>query len=100
MKLMDIDLEREGRRMHVPSMLRALERVLSPSGFPYGSTGDLFRDAHFGRDAVEVAEDLLACRPDIARAVIERLAELQGTSVNALTEEEPGKIHHEYRALR
>jgi glycogen debranching enzyme len=80
-------------------MLRALARVLSPTGFPYGSNGRLFGQAQFGRDSLEVAEDLLAFRPDIARVVIERLAALQGTLLDRQTEEEPGKIHHEYRSL-
>lgn len=82
----------------IPSALRALQAVLSPSGFPYGSNGHLFRDAQFGRDSLEVAEDLIDIRPDIARTVIVRLAELQGTTTEVRTEEEPGKIHHEYRA--
>lgn len=80
-------------------MLRALARVLSSTGFPYGSGGILFKQAQFGRDALEVAEDLLEIRPDIAWAVIGRLATLQGTEVDPRIEEEPGKIHHEYRAL-
>jgi glycogen debranching enzyme len=82
-----------------PSLLRALESVLSPSGFPYASNGVLFKDGQFGRDSLETAEDLLEIRPDVARAVIRRLAELQGTQTNATIGEEPGKIHHEYRAL-
>lgn len=80
-------------------MLLALERVLSPTGFPYASGFHLFKDAHFGRDSLEVAEDLLEVRPDIALTVIHRLADLQGIATDRLTEEEPGKIHHEYRAL-
>jgi glycogen debranching enzyme len=82
-----------------PSLLKALDRVLSRAGFPYGSNCLLFREAQFGRDALEVAEDLLEMRPAIARAVIRRLAALQGTMVDPRTEEEPGKIHHEHRAL-
>jgi glycogen debranching enzyme len=82
-----------------PSVLRALESILSPTGFPYASNGVLFKDGQFGRDALETAEDLLQIRPDIARAVIRRLAELQGTRVDTTIGEEPGKIHHEYRAL-
>jgi glycogen debranching enzyme len=81
------------------SLLRALESVLSPTGFPYASNGILFKDGQFGRDALETAEDLLEMRPDVARAVILRLAELQGTRTNVTIGEEPGKIHHEYRAL-
>lgn len=82
-----------------PSILRALQGVLSPGGFPYGSNYYLFRDAQFGRDSLEVAEDLLLVRPSIARAVIPRLAALQGEVVDPATEEEPGRIHHEHRAL-
>lgn len=81
------------------SLLRALAEVLSPTGFPYGSNGRLFRDAEFGRDSLETSEDLLAQRPEIARTVIHRLAALQGTITDVRTEEEPGKIHHEYRSL-
>lgn len=85
--------------LRAPSMLKALEGVLSPTGFPYGSNGPLFKDGQFGRDSLETSEDLLEARPDIARAVILRLAALQGTTLDARTAEEPGKIHHEYRAL-
>lgn len=87
------------RPRQAPSMLLALERVLMPSRFPRASGYHLFKDAYFGRDPLEVAEDLLDIRPDIARAVILRLASLQGTITDPGTEEEPGKIHHEYRAL-
>lgn len=80
-------------------MLRSLESILTPSGFPRASGYHLFKDAYFGRDALEVAEDLLKIRPDIARAVIFRLASLQGAEIDPRTEEEPGKIHHEYRVL-
>jgi glycogen debranching enzyme len=81
------------------SLLRALGDVLAPTGFPYASNGRLFKDAEFGRDSLETAEDLLPLRPGVARAVILRLAALQGTIDDVRTEEEPGKIHHEYRSL-
>jgi glycogen debranching enzyme len=80
-------------------MLQALRRVLGPSGFPYGSSGHLFKQAEFGRDSLEVAEDLLRIRSDVARTVILRLASLQGQRFNLQTEEEAGRIHHEHRAL-
>jgi glycogen debranching enzyme len=89
----------QSQHISPPSMLQALTRILSPTGFPYGSNWELFKDAHFGRDSLEVAEDLLRYRPEIARAVIMRLASLQGTAVDPASEEEPGRIHHEYRAL-
>ncbi|HEX6350110.1 MAG TPA: hypothetical protein VF160_12060 [Candidatus Dormibacteraeota bacterium] len=86
-----------------PSMLQSLERVRAEGGGLYGSAGELFSDAVFGRDSVEAAEDLLHLRPDIALEVILALAKLQGT-VDAApgpnsNEEEVGKIHHEHRSL-
>jgi len=65
----------------------------------YASTGINFRYAVFGRDSIEVAEDILATHPDVVREIILLLCKLQGTKTNAITEEEPGKIHHEYRSL-
>lgn len=69
----------------------------------YASAGDLYAQAVFGRDSVEVAEDLLAACPGIAREVIVTLAGLQG-AVDAppgpsSNEEERGRIHHEHREL-
>ena len=86
-----------------PSMYRDLEGVHAAGGGLYGSAGELFSDAVFGRDSVEAAEDLLTIRPDIAAEVILSLARLQGT-VDAdpgphSNEEEVGKIHHEHRSL-
>jgi len=76
-----------------------LQRIYSPSGTIYASDSPLFKDAFFGRDALEVAEDLLEAYPQIAHNVILSLAHLQGVAVNNQSEEEPGKIHHEYRSL-
>jgi glycogen debranching enzyme len=69
----------------------------------YASAGDLYANAVFGRDSVEVAEDLLAPCPDLAHDVILTLGRLQGI-VDAppgpdCSEEEPGRIHHEHREL-
>ncbi len=75
-----------------------LRKVLRPTGMVFASDDKLFRYAFFGRDSIEVAEDLLPYRRDFIYKLIIRLAELQGTLHNQMTEEEPGKIHHEYRA--
>ncbi len=49
------------------------------------------------------ADYLLRLRPDVARGVILKLAQLQGTRLASpgtdSNEEEPGKIHHEHRRL-
>lgn len=69
----------------------------------FASAGDLYANAVFGRDSIEVAEDLLDSHPDLAREVILTLGALQGI-VDAppgpdSSEEEPGRIHHEHRQL-
>ena len=84
-----------------PIMLSArydLHKLLRPSGMIYASDDKLYRFAFFGRDSIEVAEDLLAYKGNFIESLIIRLAELQGVKHDQTTEEVPGKIHHEYRA--
>lgn len=64
----------------------------------YASIGPSYQFAVFGRDSIEVAEDLLGTHPALVKEIILVLAHLQGTKLNLISEEEPGKIHHEYRA--
>ncbi len=49
----------------------------------------------FGRDSLIAAWQLLDFDPNVARATLEILSELQGTKVDKQREEEPGKIIHE-----
>lgn len=63
----------------------------------YASASEMYYAAFFGRDTIEAAEDLLLKDPSFAKDVIPLLAAHQGTQYNLLTEEEPGRIHHEYR---
>ena len=62
------------------------------------STGPHYIDAVFGRDSLEVAEDLLETHQTLAHDILITLANLQGSKLDPISEEEPGKIHHEYRA--
>ena len=64
----------------------------------YASLGVHFDYAIFGRDSIQVAEDLLGSHQALAHKIILTLAKLQGTTTNPKSEEEPGKIHHEYRS--
>jgi glycogen debranching enzyme len=66
-------------------------------GGVYASSDVLFRGAVFGRDSLEVAEDLMLVRPRLVRDILLTMGRLQGLENNALNEEEPGKIIHEYR---
>ena len=83
----------------VPS-LRAL---LSEEGWAYASLppqepGDPGRfHALFGRDSLICALQVLPAAPEVARATLRALAARQGRVVDADTDEEPGKIPHEYR---
>lgn len=66
----------------------------------FASLGPHFHYAIFGRDSIETAEDLLELYPGLVHDVILTLCRLQGVRVDTTSEEEPGKIHHEHRALR
>jgi glycogen debranching enzyme len=80
-----------------------LDRVLSEEGWPYASAppvepGDPGRfHALFGRDSLITSLQLLPARPDIARATLRALAARQGQRDDQGTQEEPGKIGHEFR---
>jgi len=52
----------------------------------------------FGRDSIRMATDLVELYPPAAAATIHRLAELQGRRKNWRSEEEPGRIIHEFRS--
>jgi glycogen debranching enzyme len=79
-----------------------LDGLLSPAGWPYASAepvavGDPGRfHALFGRDSAIVSLELLPVRPDIARATLRALASLRGRVEDPETDEEPGKIVHEW----
>ena len=80
-----------------------IDAVLSGEGWPYASAppvepGDPGRfHALFGRDALITALQLLPARPEIARATLHALAARQGRREDPGTQEEPGKIGHEFR---
>lgn len=65
----------------------------------FASTGHNFQYALFGRDAIETAEDLLETHCELVRDIILDLCKLQGIRSDSISEEEPGKIHHEHRAV-
>ena len=78
-------------------------RCCRAEGWVYASTppvgaGDPGRyHALFGRDSLITALQVLPARPDVARATLRALAALQGERDDPETDEEPGKILHEYR---
>lgn len=89
-------------RLPLPKVRRtpaqALNLVTSKSGLGiYASADRLFKGAVFGRDSLEVADDLMYTRPKLVKKIILAIAALVGEESNDANEEEPGKIIHEYR---
>lgn len=64
----------------------------------YASVGPDYQYAVFGRDSLEVAEDLLDTHKDLVEVILMAQARLQGVEHHDITEEEPGKICHEFRS--
>lgn len=88
--------------LHQPAA-SVIDSILSPGGWPYASTlpvttGDPGRfHALFGRDSLITSLQVLSAEPNVAHATLRVLAELQGRQSDPETDEEPGKIVHEYR---
>lgn len=66
------------------------ERVVVAAGAPWFMT-------LFGRDSLWASEMSLPVDPSLALGTLKTLADRQGTVVDAMSEEEPGKILHEVR---
>ncbi len=66
------------------------ERAVVAAGAPWFMT-------LFGRDSLLTSWMALLVDPDLALGTLQTLARLQGTKVDPLTEEEPGRIMHELR---
>jgi len=100
-------LPRDQRQMIVSQVIdqpdsyasQLLSLIRAPAGFGvYASLGPNYQYAIFGRDSLEFAEDLLESRPELSREILIAVAKLQGWRLEPTSEEEVGKIHHEYRA--
>ena len=67
-----------------------------PSG-PFPTAGIPWYAVPFGRDGLITSMQTLGLNPDLARGTLRYLARWQGTRVDEVKEEEPGKIFHEIR---
>jgi glycogen debranching enzyme len=89
----------------VPPSAEVIDGLLSPEGWAYASMPPVDKDdpgryhALFGRDSLIFALQLLPHRPEIASATLRALAALQGSADDPETDEQPGKIIHEYRPV-
>ena len=86
-------------------MIDALAPLISDEGWPYASLppqepGDPGRfHALFGRDSLICALQVLPAAPEVARATLRALAARQGRVADPASDEETGKILHEYRPV-
>ena len=76
-------------------LLRDIEKLKAPGG--YLKAGYPRYNTLFGRDSLISAWQMLKVDPSIARATLQILAKYQGDVADPRSEEEPGKILHEYR---
>jgi glycogen debranching enzyme len=82
----------------LPLPALALATVISRDGQSvYASSDTMFKGAIFGRDSLEVADDLMEIKPALVRNILHTLASLQGMQEKTDNEEQRGKIIHEYR---
>lgn len=76
-------------------LLGELDRLRAPEG--YLRAGWPRYHTLFGRDSLISAWQMLYSDPSIARATLQILAKYQGRRIDSSSEQEPGKILHEYR---
>ncbi|GCE19255.1 amylo-alpha-1,6-glucosidase [Dictyobacter kobayashii] len=70
--------------------------TMTPYGY-YPYAGIPWFNCPFGRDGLIAALEFLPLYPQVARGTLALLAAYQGTKIDAFTDEEPGKILHEFR---
>lgn len=85
----------------VPGLNDAYCKLRSPNHVGlYTSAGRLYNHTFFGRDAGMSAKFLNDYEPEIVRETIRALVRYQGSELNPQTQEQPGRIHHEFRDFR
>ncbi|MEO6513959.1 MAG: hypothetical protein ABIR37_04725 [Candidatus Saccharimonadales bacterium] len=83
----------------LPLPALALRAVTSKNGkMIYASSDRLYKGAFFTRDALEVAEDLMALKPRLCANILLSAASFSGIKRHDESEEEYGKLSHEYRS--
>ena len=72
--------------------------AMASASFPGEANSSLkLFEALFGRDSLQIAQDVLGCYPELARTTLKSLSALQGCTYDLFSEEEPGRIVHEVR---
>lgn len=95
---MEIARHQEELDAIIPGVLDAYQRLKTKNGMGiYTSNGAFYNHTFFGRDTSMTAKFVTDFDHEAARESIIALAALQGAETNTKTQEELGRIHHEYR---
>lgn len=98
---MDISRYRDEIEAVIPGVLDAYERLKTKNGMGiYTSNGAFYNHTFFGRDNAMAAKFVSDFDHAVPREVVVALAAMQGTKRNDVTQEDIGRIHHEYRDMR
>lgn len=85
----------------IPGVTAAYAALKSSDGMGLQtSTGSFYNHTLFGRDASNAAKFVSDFDHDLVKETIIALATFQGTEDNPLTQEQVGRIHHEYRNFK
>lgn len=95
---MDISRYRDELNAVIPGVVTAYESLKTTNGMGiFTSNGAFYNHTFFARDTAMAAKFVTDFDHQTARETIIALAALQGTDTDPLTQEEPGRIHHEFR---
>jgi glycogen debranching enzyme len=95
---MDISRYRDELEAIIPGVLDAYESLKTKNGMGiYTSNGAFYNHTFFGRDAAMAAKFVTDFDHQVTRETIIALAALQSTKNDPVTQQEIGRIHHEFR---
>lgn len=90
--------EKQAIEALIPGVFESYESLKKDN--PYGiytSSGSFYNHAIFARDVASAARFVGSFEHDTARLIMKTLMAYQGVAHNKRTQEQPGRIHHEYR---
>ena len=90
--------EKQAIEFLIPGIFESYESLKKDN--PYGlytSSGSFYNHAIFARDVASAARFVGSFEHDTAKSILKTLIAYQGVGVNKRTQEQPGRIHHEYR---
>lgn len=98
---MNISRYRQDIEAVIPGVVDAYEALKTKNGMGiYTSNGAFYNHTFFGRDNAMAAKFVTDFDHEVTKKVIIALASMQGTKKDDVTQEDIGRIHHEYRDMR